>query len=288
MKQYLDLCRHIITNGTIRDNRTKIPTKSVFGYQMRFNLTQTFPLLTTKKINFKAIIHELLWFIRGDTNISYLVKNNVNIWNEWPYQKYCQSNNFQGENLTEFINKIKRDSSFAAEYGNLGPIYGKQWRNFSGVDQLQKVIQEIKDNPCSRRLIISAWNPLEIKDMLLPPCHILMQFYVCQRRLSLQLFQRSADVFLGIPFNISCYGLLLMMIAQTTNLKAYELIHSLGDAHIYINHLAQVKQQVQRIPKKLPKVTLNSEIKNIEDFKAGDIYLNDYKFHPLIRGKIAV
>ncbi|PQP79995.1 thymidylate synthase [Candidatus Phytoplasma phoenicium] len=288
MKQYLGLCHEILKNGVMRDNRTKVPTKSIFGYQMRFNLNKSFPMITTKKLNLRSIIHELLWFIKGDTNIRYLVLHNVKIWNEWPYQVYCQSNFFQGESLLEFIQKIKEDEVFAQKHGNLGPVYGAQWRNFTGIDQLQKVISEIKTNPNSRRLLISSWNPKEINQMLLPPCHVLMQFYVQKNKLSLHLYQRSGDVFLGVPFNIASYALLLMMVAQVTDLKPYEFIHTLGDAHIYHNHFEQVKIQIKRSCYPLPQIFLNPFVKNIEDFQFTDFRLKNYISHGILNGEIAV
>ncbi|GAK74390.1 thymidylate synthase, partial ['Chrysanthemum coronarium' phytoplasma] len=219
MNTYLDLCRFILQKGSFRNDRTNTGNKSVFGYQMRFNLEEGFPLLTTKKMNLRSIIHELLWFLKGDTNICYVVQNNVNIWNEWPYQKYQQSAFFQNETLKEFVEKIKNDPLFAIKHGNLGPVYGKQWRDFNGVDQIKFLISEIKTNPNSRRLILNSWNPPLLNQMALPPCHVLIQFYVHQGKLSLQLYQRSGDVFLGIPFNIASYSLLLMMVAQVTNLQ---------------------------------------------------------------------
>jgi thymidylate synthase len=288
MKQYLELLNLILEKGEIRQNRTKFLTQSIFGHQMRFNLEQGFPLVTTKKIHLRSIIHELLWFIKGDTNIRYLVLNNVNIWNEWPYKKFRQSNDFQGENIKEFIDKIKKNEKFAKKNGDLGPVYGKQWRDFGGVDQLQKIIQEIKKNPNSRRLIVSAWNPSLVDQMVLPPCHVLMQFYVNKGKISLQLFQRSGDIFLGIPFNIASYSLLLMMVSQITNLEAYEFIHTLGDAHIYHNHLEQINIQRKRIPKKLPKMILNSKLTKIEDFKFEDFKLENYNYHPSLKGEVAV
>ncbi|KAB8121931.1 thymidylate synthase ['Cynodon dactylon' phytoplasma] len=288
MKQYLDLCQFILKKGVFRQNRTNIITKSIFGYQMHFDLNFGFPLLTTKQVYINSIIHELLWFISGNTNIRYLVLNNVNIWNEWPYQKYSKESCFLGESLEEFINKIKKDKDFADKYGNLGPIYGQQWRNFSGVDQLKEVINQIQKNPFSRRLIISAWNVPLIEKMVLPPCHVLMQFYVNDGMLSLQLFQRSADVFLGLPFNIASYSLLLMMISQVTNLKPYRFIHTLGDAHIYFNHLKQIKIQLKRKPNILPQIILNHNIKKIEDFKIKDFSLKNYNFHSALKGEIAV
>ncbi len=288
MKQYLELCNWIVEKGEVRKNRTKFVTQSIFGYQMRFNLEEGFPLVTTKKVHLRSIIHELLWFIKGDTNIRYLAMNNVNIWNEWPYQKFCQSSDFQGESQKEFIDKIKKNAQFAQKHGDLGPIYGKQWRDFAGIDQLQKTIQEIKKNPNSRRLIVSTWNPPLVDDMVLPPCHVLMQFYVNKGKISLQLFQRSGDVFLGIPFNIASYSLLLMMVAQVTGLEAYEFIHTLGDAHIYHNHLEQINIQRKRIPKKLPQMLLNPQVKNIEDFCFEDFKLENYHYYPSLKGEVAV
>ncbi|ABC65547.1 thymidylate synthase [Aster yellows witches'-broom phytoplasma AYWB] len=288
MNTYLDLCRFIFQKGSFRKDRTNTGTKSVFGYQMRFNLEEGFPLLTTKKMNLRSIIHELLWFLKGDTNIFYLVQNNVNIWNEWPYQKYQQSDFFQNETLKEFVKKIKNDPLFATKHGNLGPVYGKQWRDFNGVDQIKFLISEIKANPNSRRLILNSWNPSLLNQMALPPCHVLIQFYVHQGKLSLQLYQRSGDVFLGIPFNIASYSLLLMMVAQVTNLQPYEFIHTLGDAHIYSNHITQVQTQIQRTPKKLPQMILNPDIKNIDDFKFIDFILKNYQCDGILKGDIAV
>ncbi|CCP88285.1 thymidylate synthase [Candidatus Phytoplasma solani] len=288
MKTYLDLCRFILTNGVSKEDRTKTGTKSIFGYQMRFNLQDGFPLLTTKKMNLQAIIHELLWFLKGDTNIYYLVQNNIKIWNDWPYQKYQNSSAFQNETMEEFVQKIKNDPSFAALHGDLGPVYGKQWRDFNGVDQINVLISEIKTNPYSRRLILNSWNPPLINQMALPPCHVLMQFYVSQGRLSLQLYQRSGDVFLGIPFNIASYALLLMIVAQVTNLEPYEFIHILGDAHIYNNHFKQIDTQIKRTPKKLPQMLLNPDIKDIFDFKFSDFTLQNYVCDGVLKGDIAV
>ncbi|WP_341266838.1 thymidylate synthase [Candidatus Phytoplasma fraxini] len=288
MKQYLELCFLILQKGVVKINRTDVKTKSIFGHQMRFDLNKGFPLVTTKKVYLKGIIHELLWFIKGETNIRYLVQNNVNIWNEWPYKKYSKSSLFKKETLEEFIQKIKEDEVFAKEHGELGPVYGKQWRDFSGIDQLQKIIQDIKTNPSSRRLIISAWNPPLIDKMLLPPCHVLMQFYVYKDQLSLQLFQRSGDVFLGVPFNIASYSLFLIMIAQVTNLKPYEFVYTLGDAHIYENHLEQIQIQIKRNPFPLSNIILNLNIKNIEDFKFSDFQLKNYISHDALKAKVAV
>ena len=288
MKQYLDLCRHVLENGTHKDDRTGTGTTSLFGYQARYNLEEGFPLLTTKRVYLRAILHELLWFVSGDTNIKYLVDNDVNIWNEWPYEAFKKSADYQGESLDEFVQKIKESDAFAKKHGNLGPVYGKQWRNFNGVDQLLNVIEDIKDNPNSRRLIVNAWNPAELKDMALPPCHMMFHFYVNEGKLSLQLYQRSADIFLAVPFNIASYALLLMMVAQVTDLKPYEFIHTLGDAHIYDNHIDQINLQLSREPRKLPTMNLNPKIKNILDFKFEDFELTDYNPHKGIKGAVAV
>lgn len=290
MKQYLDLCKCVLEKGYKKDDRTGTGTISYFGYQMRFDLRDGFPLLTTKKVHMKSIIHELLWFISGSTNIRPLVLNKVRIWNEWPYQKYCQSSDYQNETMEEFIDKICNDEQFANKYGDLGPVYGKQWRDFFGVDQLQQVISDIKNDPFSRRHIISAWNPAQIKDMALPPCHAFMQFYVSGdgKGLSLQLYQRSADIFLGVPFNIASYALLLMMVAKLTNLEAREFIHTLGDAHIYNDHLEQINEQISRKPYPLCQLVIHGEQNNIEDFKYEDFELVNYVSHSAIKGKVSV
>ncbi len=293
MKQYLDLLQHILDNGSPKGDRTGTGTISTFGYQMRFDLEKGFPLLTTKKVHLKSIIHELLWFISGETNIKYLVDNGVKIWNEWPYRNFQKSSEYNKETLDEFVNKIKTDDVFAKKYGNLGPVYGRQWRHFEGpdgkhVDQLAEVITNIKNNPNSRRLIINAWNPPLVPEMALPPCHMMFHFYVNNNKLSCQLYQRSADTFLGIPFNIASYALLTLMVAQVTNLEPGEFIHTLGDAHIYNNHFEQVKLQLSRTPRDLPTMTVNSEIKNIEDFKYEDFKLSKYHPHPSIKGKVSV
>ena len=288
MKQYLDLLKEVLEDGIYKDDRTGTGTYSVFGTQKRYDLNQGFPLLTTKKVHLKSIIHELLWFISGDTNIKYLVDNDVRIWNDWPYNTFKKSSVYKGETLSEFAVKIKQSESFAKEYGNLGPVYGKQWRDFNGVDQLSWLINEIKTNPTSRRLIISAWNPSEIGNMALPPCHCFMQFYVNENKLSCQLYQRSADSFLGVPFNIASYSLLTMMIAKVCKLDLGDFIHSTGDTHIYKNHVEQVKLQLTRIPKKLPTMLINSEVDNIFDFKYSDFELVGYDPYPLIKGKVAV
>ncbi len=290
MKQYLELVNHILNNGVQRADRTSTGTISTFGYQMRFDLSEGFPLLTTKKVHFKSVVHELLWFIQGSTNIRPLVLNNVRIWNEWPYEKYQKSEYYQGESMNDFIEKIKEDPDFAEKFGDLGPVYGKQWRDFNGVDQLEELIQGLKKNPFSRRHIINAWNPADLDKMALPPCHMMMQFYVSsdQKKLSCQLYQRSADVFLGVPFNIASYALFTHMIAQAVGLEAGEFIHTLGDAHIYNDHLEQVNIQKNREPMKLCQLKLNPNIHSIYDFKYEDIECIDYISHPAIKGKVSV
>ena len=300
MEQYLDLLKEIKSNGTKKDDRTGTGTISIFGHQMRFDLKEGFPLVTTKKVNFNAILHELLWFIKGDTNIEYLVKNNVNIWNEWPFQSWLEKTSQSEslimhsaewkEKLTEFIELIKTDSTFSAKYGDLGPVYGKQWRDFEGIDQLNQVVEDLKNNPNSRRHIVSAWNPKEIPIMIksgLPPCHTLCQFYVSDGKLSCQLSQRSADVFLGVPYNIASYALLTYMMASVTNLEVGEFIHSLGDTHIYLNHIDQVEEQLLRQPYILPKIKINKKA-NLFDYVFEDFELQDYKSHAFISAPIAV
>lgn len=264
MKQYLDLLQRVKNEGISKEDRTGTGTISVFGHQMRFNLADGFPCLTTKKLHLKSIIHELLWFIKGDTNVKYLQDNGVRIWNEW-----------------------------ADEKGNLGPIYGYQWRSWPGYhgetfDQLETAINTIKTNPDSRRILVSAWNVGCLDDMKLPPCHILFQFYVANGKLSMQLYQRSADIFLGVPFNIASYALLLQMVAQVTGLEAGDFVHTLGDAHIYKNHLDQVELQLSREPKALPKIKINPNVKNLVDFKFEDFELVDYNPHPHIPGKVSI
>ena len=264
MIQYLDLLKNVFDNGIIKKDRTGVGTKSIFGWQMRFDLSKGFPLLTTKKIHVKSIVHELLWFIKGDTNISYLKDNNVSIWDEW-----------------------------ADENGELGPVYGAQWRSWPNpgkepIDQITNLIDGLKNDPDSRRHIVSGWNPTLIDQMALPPCHTLFQFYVANGNLSCQLYQRSADVFLGVPFNIASYALLTHMVAQVCELKPYRFVHTLGDAHLYLNHLDQANLQLTRDPKSLPRLKLNKKVKEISDFKYEDIEILDYEFHPLISAPIAV
>lgn len=293
MKQYLDLCKTVLEKGTYKNDRTNTGTLSYFGYQMRFNLAEGFPLLTTKRVHMKSIIYELLWFIKGDTNIRYLVEHDVRIWNEWPYQKYQQSPAYQGETLEEYVEKIRTDNDFAKQYGNLGPVYGRQWRAFSSgdgdaVDQLQKVIDEIKINPDSRRLIVNSWNASLIDKMALPPCHMMFQFYVQNGRLSCMLYQRSADIFLGVPFNIASYALLTMMIAKICHLEVGEFVHTIGDAHIYSNHMEQIDKQLKRTPKALPRMIINGNQQKIEDFEFEDFVLEDYNPYKGIKGTVAV
>lgn len=288
MKQYKELLERVLAEGKKKEDRTGTGTISVFGHQMRFRLDDGFPLLTTKKVFLKGIIHELLWFIKGDTNIKYLVDNGVKIWNEWPYEIFKKSDAFNGESLEEFVEKVRTDDEFARAHGNLGPVYGKQWRNFCGVDQLSELISQIKASPDSRRLIMSAWNPSELTDMALPPCHCFMQFYVSDGRLSCQLYQRSGDIFLGVPFNIASYALFTMMIAQVCGLKLGDFVHTLGDAHIYTNHLEQVRLQLSREERALPTMRINPDVKDIFSFKYEDFTLENYDPHPAIKGAVAV
>ena len=288
MKQYLSLLEEILNNGDKKGDRTGTGTTSIFGTQRRYSLENQFPLLTTKKVHWKSIVHELLWFINGDTNIKYLVDNGVRIWNEWPYETFKKSSDYKGETLAEFAELIKGSKEFAEKYGDLGPVYGKQWRDFFGVDQLSNVIDQIKNNPNSRRIIINAWNPAQLSKMALPPCHAFVQFYVNDGKLSCQLYQRSADVFLGVPFNIASYSLLTYMIAHVAGLKPGEFVHTTGDTHIYDNHIEQVNEQLSRQPKKLPTIKLNPSVKSIFDFKYEDIELVDYDPMPLIKAKVAV
>ncbi|WP_338984582.1 thymidylate synthase [Spiroplasma endosymbiont of Diplazon laetatorius] len=289
MKQYLNLVKDVLTNGEKREDRTNTGTVSKFGTQSRYDLREGFPLVTTKKVFFKGIVHEILWFISGDTNIKYLVDNKVNIWNEWPFEIYKKSNDYKNETLEEFVEKIKTDQEFANKYGELGPVYGKQWRDFNGVDQFKNLINDIKTNPYSRRHIISAWNPAEVNQMALPPCHSLFQFYVSKDGfIDLQLYQRSGDIFLGVPFNIASYSLLLELVAIECNLKARYFVHTIGDAHIYSNHMEQLDLQLSREPKKLPLLKINAQNKSIFDIKFEDISLEGYESHPAIKGAVAV
>ena len=288
MEQYLKLASKILKEGIKKNDRTKTGTISIFGTQTRYNLNDGFPIVTTKKIFFNAIIHELLWFLKGDTNIRYLIENNVNIWNEWPYQKFKKSKDYNGQTMSEFIELIKSDDNFSKKYGDLGPIYGKQWRNFNGIDQIEELMKMIDENPDSRRLIVSAWNPGEIKEMLLPPCHSFFQFYVNDNKISCQLYQRSADYFLGVPFNIASYSLLCLMISHVKNFNLGDFIHTIGDCHIYDNHIESIKIQLSRDPYKKPFLIINRKVNSIYDFKFEDFTLIDYIHHPSIKGKVAV
>ena len=295
-EQYLDLLRDILKNGKYKDDRTKTGTKSVFGRQLRYDLSKGFPLLTTKKVFLKGVIYELLWFLRGESNIKYLVDCGVHIWDDWPYKKYLLSNKKNKLTQEEFINKLKEDPRFAKKWGDLGPIYGVQWRHWKKergeVDQIKDVIEQIKKNPTSRRLIVSAWNPAEIQEIAsaggLPPCHTLFQFYVNDGKISCQMYQRSADVFLGVPFNIASYALLTMMIAQVTGLKSGDFVHTFGDVHIYSNHIKQVKEQLKRKPRRLPKMNIKPKVKDISNFKSEDFELVGYNPHPPIKAPVAV
>lgn len=289
MKNYLEMCQFVLDNGTSREDRTGTGTKGVFGYQMRFDLSEGFPLLTTKKVHFPSLAKELLWFVSGDTNIKWLVENKVRIWNEWPYQLFQESKDFAGESMDEFVERIINDDAFAQKYGELGPVYGKQWRDFGGVDQLQNVIDTIKSNPFSRRIIMSAWNPAEVDQMALPPCHAFMQFYVSNdNKLSLQLYQRSADVFLGVPFNIASYALLLHMVAKVCDLEVGEFIHTFGDLHIYNDHFDAIQTQLSREVRPLPRLVIHGDQKEITDFKFDDFEVVDYNPHPRIKAKVSV
>jgi len=304
---YLDLIERIIKEGAKKTDRTGTGTLSLLGHQMRFDLAKGFPLLTTKKVPIKAIIHELLWFLNGDSNLKYLADNNVHIWDEWPYKAYLVRNNLPvpktgsdewNTGIKEFIEKIKIDENFAKDYGNLGPIYGYQWRNWptpngQHIDQIKNVIEQIKSTPDSRRLIVSAWNVADIDEMAkagLPPCHCLFQFYVADGKLSCQLYQRSCDTFLGVPFNIASYALLVMIIAQVTGLELGEFVWTGGDVHLYTNHLEQADLQLARKNdiRPMPKMTINPDKKNIEDFTIDDFELTNYNPHDAIKAPIAV
>ena len=301
MQQYLELVKHIRDHGIRKEDRTGTGTVSIFGHQMRFNLAEGFPLVTSKKVHLKSILHELLWFIRGDTNIRYLIENGVGIWNDWPYQNWLRETG-QDKHLVkyssewravmaEFTQQIITDQDFADKYGDLGPVYGKQWRNFGGVDQLSQLMNDIQSNPDSRRLIVSAWNPQDIPVMIksgLPPCHSLFQFYVVEGRLSCQLYQRSADVFLGVPFNIASYAALTMMIAQVAGLKLGDFVHTFGDAHLYSNHMNQVDEILSRSPFDLPTLQINPRVQSLFDFVYDDFELQNYQSHGPISAPVAV
>ncbi|EHF2869436.1 thymidylate synthase [Listeria monocytogenes] len=314
MKQYLDLEKYVLENGTQKGDRTGTGTISTFGYQMRFDLQEGFPIMTTKRVPFKLVVSELLWFLHGDTNIRYLLQHNNNIWNEWAFERFVKSNDYKGEDMTDFglraerdpafkevyqaemekfKTRILEDEAFANKYGELGNIYGKQWREWKTsqgetIDQLADLIEMIKTNPNSRRLIVSAWNPEDIPNMALPPCHSLFQFYVADGKLSCQLYQRSADIFLGVPFNIASYALLTHLIAREVGLDVGEFIHTMGDAHLYNNHIEQVKEQLSRTPHKLPKLVLSDKPATIFDFDVADISLDGYNPDPAIKAPISV
>jgi len=311
---YIHLLKHVLDQGVRKEDRTGTGTLSVFGYQMRFNLNEGFPLLTTKRIPFRLVSSELLWFINGDTNIKYLLQHNNNIWNEWAFKRWVEHSSYQGPDMTnfglrmqqdkafnqvynkqmdEFKQRILQDDEFAVQFGELGNVYGKQWRAWKTsrgetIDQLKAVIQTIKNNPDSRRLIVTAWSPEDIPYMALPPCHTLFQFYVLNNKLSCQLYQRSADIFLGIPFNIASYALLTHMIAHECNLEVGDFVHTLGDAHIYVNHMEQIQTQLNRKPLTLPSLKLNTSLPSIFDFEVKDIDVEGYSPHPTIKAPVAV
>ena len=313
-KQYLNLAERILAEGVVKEDRTGTGTRSVFGHQMRFDLQEGFPLLTTKKTAFGLIKSELLWFLKGDTNIRYLLENNNHIWDEWAFERYIKSDDYQGVDMTDFgrrsiedeafnedykremadfREKILSDEVFAAQYGELGNIYGSQWRRWKTsqgetIDQIKDVIEMIKTNPDSRRMIVSAWNPEDVPNMALPPCHTLFQFYVADGKLSCQLYQRSADVFLGVPFNIASYALLTHLIAQETGLEVGDFVHTLGDAHIYSNHVDQINEQLSRETYALPELVIKDKNKSIFELEKDDIVLKGYKSHPRIKAPIAV
>ena len=296
MKQYLELLAKIRHEGVVRGDRTGTGTKGIFGYQMRFDLQQGFPLLTTKRVFLKGVIHELLWFLRGDTNIKYLVENGVHIWDSDAYRYYnemCVKHGVLPVDMDTFLGAAGVESPIEGyRFGDLNHVYGYQWRSWpkgdgSTIDQIKQVIDTIKRNPSSRRMIVSAWNVADVEDMALPPCHTMFQFYVAEGRLSCQLYQRSADSFLGVPFNIASYALLLMMIARECGLEAGEFIHTLGDAHLYLNHLEQADEQLSREPRKLPTMHLNAEVKSIFDYRYEDFTLEGYDPHPAIKAPLS-
>ncbi|MFM6998582.1 MAG: thymidylate synthase [Bacteroidota bacterium] len=292
MRQYHELMDRVLREGADKSDRTGTGTRSVFGHQMRFDLADGFPMVTTKKLHLKSILHELIWFISGDTNIRYLCQNGVRIWDDWPFATYSKSADYDGIGMKEFAARIAADADFAATWGNLGPVYGYQWRFWPGpngpVDQLREVLEGIRRNPDGRRHIVSAWNPGYIDQMALPPCHAFFQFYVVDGKLSCQLYQRSADIFLGVPFNIASYALLIHMMAQDLGLGVGDFVHTLGDAHIYSNHLEQVQLQLSREPRALPTLNLNPSVKSLFDFRYDDVELVGYDPHPHIPAPVAV
>ena len=292
MRQYHELMERVLREGSDKSDRTGTGTRSVFGHQMRFDLAEGFPMITTKKLHLKSILHELIWFISGDTNIRYLCQNGVRIWDDWPFATYSKSADYDGIDMKEFAARIAEDADFAAQWGDLGPVYGFQWRFWPGpegpVDQLRNLLEGIRSNPDGRRHIVSAWNPGYIDQMALPPCHAFFQFYVADGRLSCQLYQRSADIFLGVPFNIASYALLIHMMAQDLGLQVGDFVHSLGDAHIYSNHTDQVRLQLSRDLRPLPTLSLNPSVKSLFDFRYEDVALLDYDPHPHIPAPVAV
>ena len=298
MKQYLDLLKKIKEDGIVKSDRTGTGTRSIFGYQMRFDLSEGFPLLTTKRVFLKGVIHELLWFLAGDTNIKYLVDNGVHIWDNDAYRFYkelCAKQGVEPISMEEFLVAAQQQTPSPIDgyaYGNLNHVYGYQWRSWgkpdgSAIDQVKQVIDTIKNSPDSRRMIVSAWNVADVEDMALPPCHVLFQFYVADGKLSCQLYQRSADTFLGVPFNIASYALLTMMIAQECGLQAGEFVHTLGDTHLYLNHMEQVDEQLSRSPRTLPTMRLNPDVKSVFDFKYEDFTLEGYDPHPTIKAPMS-
>ncbi len=292
MRQYHDLMDRVLREGIDKSDRTGTGTRSVFGHQMCFDLSEGFPMVTTKKLHLKSILHELIWFISGDTNIRYLCQNGVRIWDDWPFATYAKSADYDGIDIRAFAARVADDAEFAAKWGDLGPVYGYQWRFWPGpngpVDQLRDVLEGIRRNPDGRRHIVSAWNPGYIDQMALPPCHAFFQFYVADGKLSCQLYQRSADIFLGVPFNIASYALLIHMMAQDLGLGVGDFVHTLGDAHIYSNHLEQVKLQLSRELRPLPSLRLNPDVKSLFDFRYEDVELVDYDPHPHIPAPVAV
>lgn len=292
MRQYHELMDRVLREGIDKSDRTGTGTRSVFGHQMRFDLAEGFPMVTTKKLHLKSILHELIWFISGDTNIRYLCQNGVRIWDDWPFATYAKSADYDGIDMKEFAARIAADADFAAKWGDLGPVYGYQWRFWPGpngpVDQLRDVLEGIRRNPDGRRHIVSAWNPGYIDQMALPPCHAFFQFYVVDGKLSCQLYQRSADIFLGVPFNIASYALLIHMMAQDLGLEVGDFVHTLGDAHIYSNHMDQVRLQLSREPRALPTLKLNPSVTSLFDFRYDDVELVGYDPHPHIPAPVAV
>ncbi len=292
MRQYHELMDRVLREGIDKSDRTGTGTRSVFGHQMRFDLAEGFPMVTTKKLHLKSILHELIWFISGDTNIRYLCQNGVRIWDDWPFATYAKSADYDGMDLRAFAARVADDAEFAAKWGDLGPVYGYQWRFWPGpngpVDQLRDVLEGIRRNPDGRRHIVSAWNPGYIDQMALPPCHAFFQFYVADGKLSCQLYQRSADIFLGVPFNIASYALLIHMMAQDLGLGVGDFVHTLGDAHIYSNHLEQVQLQLGREVRPLPTLRLNPDVKSLFDFRYEDVELLGYDPHPHIPAPVAV